>query len=628
MSTERYPADLKVTLQDLEASGWKEAISGIQRPGYVPMSQALHEAAKRAGQEGQARRGKVLWLLEEACSMLLAPDSMNEPFRPFAQFPGRRSVIPDDFTKEDIKFFAAIVTVIDNVWLKARLADLVWLLLRPRQIQYALDAIDAYRSVPLEPNLWNSGGGYCWRRAFMLARQVKTAARDQRIEMGKRVFQQLADATLQDGILVAGLVELLDGEIPHEKCPAVAEKLEALAVEGSSDGKAWHIVVEYFQLATQWYAYAQNWGKVAESCVRLADHIAGDADARVTANPPNYSVAREHYEQAIQVLRKIPKKNRGERHIDERISELHAKLQNAGSKVLGEMKLLRTPTIDIGELVENARNTVRGKNIVDALRELANIRPYTQFDKLRESAIARMREYALRAFFPTTHFGNDGRVVAKQGGVVFAGGDTEEEKLAVWAEMISEYKIMIGLSVRGSILPALEQVRMEHRLREADFRLISQRSPTVPPGRDYLWGKALYTGYDGDYCVALHILVPQIEHMVRTQLKTVGAKTSHLDINGIETENGLSTLMDMPEASSVFGPDVSFEIKGLYCDAFGPNLRNELSHGLLDDAVCMSELPVYAWWLGMKMVYNNFLSVVRATKQDGADTGTQDEKAP
>lgn len=610
MSAERYPADLKVSPQDFAECGWKEAIQAALHPGYFSISQAFRDAANLALQGGLLARGKVLCLLEEACSMMLAPESMNEPYKPYAQFQGRRSKIPDDFSKEEIEYFAQIVPMVDDVWLKARLADLVWLLQRPRQIQFALDAIDAYRSIPLEPKVWVADGGDCWRRAFMLVKQVRTAAEDRRGKMRDAVYQRFDGATAKDGFLGSWLSELLDGVIAQEHCKTVAAKLDSLASAFLSEGDVYK-AKEYLRIASQWYGYAQIWDKATDARVALAECWIKEAEERAASTPPSHSVAREFYEQAIQVFRTIPKRLRTERRIDERIAELLELMKKSGEKALGEMKVFRTPEVDISDLARNARDAVKGKNVLEALREFANLRPYMQAEKLREAAIERLHSYAFRAFFPTTHFGGDGRVVAKQSGVVFAGGASEEEQLAIRVEMISEYMITIGFAVRGGILPALEEIRMAHRLREVDFRSIAHRSAAVPPGRECLWGKALYAGYDGDFCVALHMLVPQIEHMVRTQLKTAGAQTATLDSNGIETENGLSTLMDLPEALTVFGPDVWFELKHLFCDAFGPNLRNELSHGLLNDDICGSDNAIYAWWLAYKMVFNNFWSAIR-----------------
>src|SRR5262249_59954822 len=123
----------------------------------------------------------------------------------------------------------------------------------------------------------------------------------------------------------------------------------------------------------------------------------------------------------------------------------------------------------------------------------------------------------------------------------------------------------------------------EHRIRENDFVAIAAGSPIVPKDRAPLFGKGLFAGYDKDFVTAIHVLVPQIEHMVRVHLKAAGVKTTNLDKDGIENENGLSALMDPPETTQIFGEDLSFELKALFCDSFGPNLRNQVAHGLLDD---------------------------------------------
>ena len=143
----------------------------------------------------------------------------------------------------------------------------------------------------------------------------------------------------------------------------------------------------------------------------------------------------------------------------------------------------------------------------------------------------------------------------------------------------------------------------------------------MPIGRERLFGMALFAGYDYDFVTALHLLIPQIEHMVRFHLKSAGVKTTTLDSKGIETENGLSTLMDLPECKTIFGEDLTFEIQALFCDAFGPNLRNELAHGLLDDKACQTAYAVYAWWLGLKLVFNTFWNAARQI--DGEEEATE-----
>lgn len=142
--------------------------------------------------------------------------------------------------------------------------------------------------------------------------------------------------------------------------------------------------------------------------------------------------------------------------------------------------------------------------------------------------------------------------------------------------------------LQGIILPALEVLTLEHRLREQDFVSFTHHSSVIPPGREALYGKGLFLGYDLEFAASLHLLVPQIEHMVPSQLKAAGAITTTIDHDGIEDETGLSALVKLTQMTQCFSDDLAFELTALFCDPLGPNLRNNVAHGLLDFDACRS----------------------------------------
>ena len=231
--------------------------------------------------------------------------------------------------------------------------------------------------------------------------------------------------------------------------------------------------------------------------------------------------------------------------------------------------------------------------------------------ELRENTIEQIRNYPIQFLFSGQLMSRDGRVIARRPGMAPSStlsdkGEADEGEETIRAKMIENYCLHVNLVVLGCILPAQEVLLLEHRLREADFVNLARHSPIVPIGRERLFGKALFAGYDRDFVTSLHILVPQIEHMVRYHLKQAGVQTTNLDSDGIENEIGLSSLMELPQTEEIFGEDLSFEIKALFCGPFGPNLRNELAHGLLDDTACYSSGAIYAWWFGLKLVLNTF----------------------
>lgn len=405
----------------------------------------------------------------------------------------------------------------------------------------------------------------------------------------------------------------------------VARKLETLANEFGGEGDLYR-AREYFSAAAEWHKAIPDEVKAAEMTVAVAEGWVKEAVARTATKSPSHMVAASFYENAIQTYRTIPKTERATHRVDERITELRAHLSDAGEKSLGEMGIIRTPGVDISEIVEHARKSVTGKSAQEALLAFANLHRGANAKELRSSALERMRQHPFQSLFAATVLSRDGRVIAKRPALGWGGQLTDSDEIAIRAEMIRDYGILVSILVRGDIWPALEVLLLEHRLREADFVEIAQHSPIVPKERAGLFGKALFAGYERDFVSALHILIPQIEHLVRVHLKLAGAKTTNLDKDGIQNENGMSTLMDLPEVEQVFGIDLAFELKSLFCDAFGPNLRNELAHGLLDQDGCHSPFAIYAWWLALRLTFNTWWNAAHRDKVPAESNGSDDSE--
>lgn len=630
MTQLRYPADLPVTVEDFHACGWKEALQAIAPDdfGYSALWSALSKAARSSMESDRQTPAKVLWLLADASSMMLRPSSLTDPFRPFAVFHDRRSSLPEDFSENDLSFFAELIEHIDHPLLKARLADLLWLVGKPRHVQHALAAIDAYRAVPLEPDHWIRGGQECWERAFALALTLGKGACDRIEDMLATMLDRLFSTSIQEHFFGVKLARLLrNNRLAKSRGTDIAEKLEALALAFEQAGDV-SGARACFEESALWFHWLGQQPKHAAMTVAQAETYVREAMFQTSSSAPSNMIANSLYEKAIQIYRDVPRKMRAAHRVEERVAELRTLQAQTGEQTLTEMGVIRSPGIDITELVEQARKATAGKEPIEALRSLANIHPGEQVDNLRDNVIERMRQFPLQWIFASTTYSRDGRVIAKRPAMNMLGAElSESDERTIQASMIRDYGMFLGITVQSAILPALEVLRQEHRLREADFVELSRHSPIVPNGRAILFGKALFAGYDGDFVTALHLLVPQIEHMVRTHLKQVGALTTTLDAEGIETENGLSTLMALPETEDVFGKDLVFELKALFCDPFGHNLRNELAHGLLDDGDCRSAASIYAWWLGLKLVFNTWWNSRAASVQDGEPATREGEDA-
>ena len=604
MSNERYQQDLAISLQDFLESGWEEAISQAFSTGYERMWQELHYAACIATDQGRMECGKVLHLLAEACSMMLSPSSNTEPFKPSFYFPDRRSAISDDFFDSDIAFFAEIVDAIDNHWLKARLSDLIWL--RQRKPAFALEAIDAYRNLPLDEDTLGHGGQDCWSRAIGLAKNLRNQAGDRLQQMETSIIEAFSATKRDDVFLGLRLAELLKSNgLGKTYRLDVATKLESLAKEFDGVGDFFK-AREYFQAASEWYKSIPDQGKAAEMTVGAAESWVKEARAQATLANPSHMVAANAYENAIQTLRIIPRVERSKYQVDERMAQLRIELNVSGELALGEMKCIETPAIDIQQFVEEARELLKGRKPQEALLLFSNLHGGANIEQLRSTVLEKREQFPLQFILASKVISRDGRFIAKRPPMSLGSNLIANDEIAIRAQMIKDYCLQVSSVVESTILPALDVLQCEHQLKERDFTALALRSPIVPKDRAGLFGKALFAGYERDFVTALHLLIPQMEHLVRVHLKEAGAMTTNLDKNGIQNENGMSTLLDLPEAEQVFGKNLAFELKALLCDASGPNLRNELAHGLLNEVDCNSSFSIYAWWLALRLTINTW----------------------
>lgn len=613
LSMERYPENTEITLDDFHACGWREALVETHRQSYSTMWQQLSSSARKASEDGDLEVGKVLWLLADACSMMLKPNSLNEPFAPYMVMDGKRSALPEDFTEEDVEFFSKIIPFIDDPKLCSRISDIVWLLLKPKNIQHALSAIDSYKSIDIDKGNWIRDGRECWDRAVQLCLMLRAGAGGRLKEIESKIIKTLKESTPEDGSLANGLAELLSKHrLGVRDINEIAEKLAELATHFENVGNI-HNARDYLDSASEWYKKSGNSGQSTLMIVRHAECWVKEAIARQAADDPSHMVAASFYESAIHKYRTTPRALRDQHNVDERITELRGMMSEAGENSLNEMGQITSEPIDISELIENSVKAVKGKDLTEALFRFANIYRGASVKQRRSQSEEVIRNHPLQSLFAATHMSSDGRVIAKTPAADLGG---ENHDLVIWPEMVKHYNMELSLVVQGDILPALDVLRLEHRLREEDFYSLVKRSPVVPPDRSRLLAKALFQGFDGDFVSALHLLVPQIENLVRYHLKQHGEKTTNIDLNGIENENGLSTLMGNPKTGDIFGEDLVFEIKVIFCDPIGPNLRNELAHGLIDYEGSQNKYSIYAWWLAFRLVFNTFWNSSRANQQE------------
>ena len=607
-NTERFPSDIQITIEDFKNSGWEEAFQGNGVKCPASISDILAKKGQKAAEENRMSQSKVLWLLADICSMMLQPSSVNEPFKPYFISRTERSAVSDDFSENDIDYFLLILPSIAEPWLIARLSDLIWLKRRSRT-DLALAAIDSYLTAPITLESFVGDGGRCWIRAVQLTRTLKHAAGERMKDIQNRILEALRHATEKDGFLARWLSNLLKGYslgISFEN--EIAEKLISLA-EVFKAQNDFHRAREYYEPASYWFTEADKEHESFKAVACQAE--AWNAEAEMFELSGNFQGAAHSLENAIQGYRSIPNKHRTALGIEKKLSQLQSQLHTTGKRAAENMTPIFIPLPDNAGMVAESRLLIQGKPLLEALKILANLYPGAKKAKIRQSAEQALTQFHFASFFGLAVRSHDGRIVAKNPGIANVAKGSNEYEEAVWKEMVQTYYFEICSVVPGRVLPALEAMIAEHRLQERDFTSFCSQSSIVPPSRSLAFGKALFAGYDLDFDSAIHRLVPQVENMVRYHLKAAGVVTTNLDRESIEMEINLSALLEKPEASLIFGEDLIFEMKALFCESRGPNFRHHFAHGLLEDKDFCSVFAIYAWCFTLRLVFNVFWNSCR-----------------
>jgi hypothetical protein len=179
------------------------------------------------------------------------------------------------------------------------------------------------------------------------------------------------------------------------------------------------------------------------------------------------------------------------------------------------------------------------------------------------------KEATFLSSIPTQYFDDYGRPLYVLGSIE---NDEESHLMKHY-----EYNLIYDLPILHKVLKSLIAQNIFtvktviFRLKEGNIPLEEARIATVE--------HALKLYFDEQYCVACHLLVPQIEAMVRQIVDCAGYPILKEE-KGSNTGYQYTTLDELLRCL-IFGEDVSFYLRACLTSPKGLNIRNNLCHSLV-----------------------------------------------
>jgi hypothetical protein len=577
---------VELTLEDFNDFDWQQIIESSEERECRVYSRLFFEQAKKFELEGNQSALNVCILLGIVTSFFPNWDSPKAPFKNGWGEPiGEGN--PSGVTSEHWSILSTISPEIRDAELRARVADVMWVL-KIGKFQMAQLAIDAYLEVAKileDPSEWTQGF-HRIERAFQLASQLGRTG-----EPFKKVIAYIEDVLYR-----------LDGEDPRWFSNRLMEllleakvgdptKYASLAEKNASKAAAaheWRRARDYWETEARWLEQANQAENHAKIKLLAAETYVSEARDRLMEEPPNYMIAAHELAEAIEAMRRTnaPK---------ELVNQVHKMLLEAQERSAEQMQRYSF-SVDIGNFVDEAREAISGKLLREAILYLAGSYQPKSIEDLRKQVLQYKEQFPFQWFIQSHQLTDQGRVTAIRPSISL-GEEKGSDEEVIRAEMYKEALRSQGLLGAATVGPMIYQINIEHYVRLRDLIEFVSNNPFVPPGHEMIYARGLYSGLTGDFLIAGHLLLPQVENSLRYLLYQRGAITSKFDADGIQDEYDLGKLLFMPEIIEILGSDLAFDLQGLLVNRYGCNLRNMAAHGLLSITALESEYVTYFWWV-------------------------------
>ncbi|OCA73962.1 DUF4209 domain-containing protein [Chryseobacterium arthrosphaerae] len=195
-------------------------------------------------------------------------------------------------------------------------------------------------------------------------------------------------------------------------------------------------------------------------------------------------------------------------------------------------------------------------------------------------------------YFPkSVHITNKGTVSGISNTGEFNLNQEREHYRNITISLIQEIKFIMDLD---------EQVS-----RDWVAEMISEcNSPFIPKDREYLFIEGIYTGFQNNFILASHLLIPQIENSLKYIIEANNRNTIRLS-DDIQNDNTLGGVLNTEENGKMLDgiceKNLLLELNSFLVDGNSVNFRNKISHGLISPLE-INYYGIYLWWLSLRMI--------------------------
>lgn len=568
---------------------------------FSPLARAVTTARASADEHSAS----VYELLCELVCLHPQFDTPECPFAPRIICRGQRSIRVEDLPELDLRAIRELAGLLNNSALAARLFDLSWVVNMKDHQACALAAEHYLKAaqvlIELTPH-WIYAPSLLKRAAYLAGKLGRSKPLYTTVVNAIATMAVAADNE-GSSVKLYRLLQILQ-KAPHNDQGRLLE-MSWRNAENRGNCKDYEMARSLYTLAIDWLKRLKDKEREKEAQLRIAAAFINEAE-----NCPDLFTRANFLKRGIEAYCRAGHERSAVAALKQRLTDV----QEDAAKTMVSVAL-PIPTNDFQEMEPAIRSHVKRERLQDAVFCLATIQPLIKVDQLRASVQAQIARFHFAHMFGKVMVDQRGRTIqVRRGALGSAEADRAKE---LEQEMFQSACIQWNLRAAYFIEPARSQVEMDHQPTLDDLAFLVDSNPCIPAGHEMIILRGIHAGFHGDFMVACHFLIPQIENMMRYALEHRGVNVTNMEQDGTQPVKIFGGIFNLPETMEVFGESLCFELRGHLIEKSGFDFRNRLAHGFALDYDFVSTHAVSCWWLALYMVF--FPLIPRLAQRDGAE---------
>ncbi len=256
---------------------------------------------------------------------------------------------------------------------------------------------------------------------------------------------------------------------------------------------------------------------------------------------------------------------------------------------LQAMKRISGEEIDLSEWIDSSKQFIEKATLESFIQQLAMIIPLKSYEDAKTD-FQKKGCFFSTGLFSSVILDSNGRKKCIIPAALHASKTDMDAILE--NEASKSYAIYADIYLNRLLYLA----RRKYEFAEENLRFLVEENIFVPSNHKEAFLKGIVAGFNLDLITSMHLLMPQIEHNVRSIAQECGAVVYKTDKNGLEECLSLESILKLPEVIECLDDTFLFNIRLFYTSIYGFGMRNEVCHGLRSDSELQSADCLAVWW--------------------------------